>query len=99
MKITNEEYELRYKIDAVLEKYGVVADVDYEEISEAIMQVVKNLQQPAVSGSLPADSEAKTVLRELLEMYMFNVDSEGEPKATIIETVELWKRASKIVES
>ena len=60
MKITKEEHELRCKIDAVLEKYGVIADVDYERISEEIMQVVKNLQQPAVSGELPLEQFSDT---------------------------------------
>ena len=45
-----------------------------------------------------ADTEAKIVLKKLIEMYIVNVDSEGEPKASVIEMVELWKRASKAVE-
>ena len=47
---------------------------------------------------LDADSEAKIILRELLEMYLVNVNEDGEPKASILDMMELWQRASKIVE-
>lgn len=51
-----------------------------------------------LADSLPADSEAKSILKELIEMYMVNVDSEGEPKASMLDMVELWQKASKIIE-
>ena len=44
-----------------------------------------------------ADSEAKTILKELFEMYMVNVDSEGEPKAPLLDMVELWQRADRFL--
>lgn len=95
MKTTTEEYLQRIKIEEILEKHGVVANVDYEIIAQDIAKI---FLQPDVSRSLPADSEAKIILRELIEMYMFNVDKDGEPKASTVRIVELWQRASKIIE-
>lgn len=56
---------------------------------------VKN-DSPPPSFNLQGD--ATQCLKELIEVY-HNCDSEGQPKASIIEIVDLWKKAQSIVKS
>ncbi len=50
-------------------------------------------------GITPEKNDAVNCLKELIEMYHHNTDSEGQPKASVIEMVELWNKAKAIVQS
>lgn len=35
------------------------------------------------------------LLRELRQMYLVNVDDDGQPKASIVEIMDLWDRVNR----
>lgn len=79
--------------EEILKEKNITPETRHHNWEYAYENIVKSMHTFADQQVQKADSEAKNILKELFEMYMVNVDNEGEPKAPLLDMVELWQRA------
>jgi hypothetical protein len=83
--------------------HPIYSYIDDKE-ANTIMAVIQNLLedsvpleevQPEVIMHSPHKEEAIYLLKKLQTTYLHDVDSEGEPKMSIIELVDLWHQVNE----
>ena len=71
---------------------------DCSVLSEGILQYIKDAGYSITSNEYASQgAEAVDVLKEVQQRLWYDTDSEGQPKSSITDIVEMWDKVNKVL--